>query len=124
MAEEKLYPINYLGKTYNTTIHADMTDEEFQSIKENYYKKPDISEVNKQLKKISEGGMRTDKIIGYYLKDLMARVRIHYNNWTIAEALDYKPLMEFFKGKTLVNDKVFPKTRPLWKNIEDAFRLC
>lgn len=122
--EKTLYPINYLGKTYNTTIHADMSDEEFLSIKENYYKKPNFEEVKKQLKKISEGGMRTDKIIGYYLKDLMARVRIHYNNWTIAEALEYKPLMEFFKGKTLVNEKVFPKTRPLWRNIEDAFRLC
>ena len=28
--EESPYAIHYLGKTYNTTIHKDLTDEEYE----------------------------------------------------------------------------------------------
>ena len=106
--DKQLFPINYLGKTYNTTIHKDLTDEEFQQIREEYYKKPDKSDVLKQLLKISRGGVRTNFITNYYVKDLMAKTRIHFNNWTIEEALNYKPLMEFFAGKCSENKKSFP----------------
>lgn len=54
----------------------------------------------------------------------MAKVRLHFNNWTIEEALNYKPLVEFFAGKTDVNKKVYPDTMSLGKKIETAFRLC
>lgn len=122
--DKQLFPINYLGKTYNTTIHKDLTDEEFQQIREEYYKKPDKSDVLKQLLKISRGGVRTNFITNYYVKDLMAKTRIHFNNWTIEEALNYKPLMEFFAGKCSENKKVFPDSKSLEQNIETAFRLC
>jgi len=94
--EKTLYPINYLGKTYNTTIHKDLTDEEFEQIRKEYYTKPDKKDVLKQLKKVSEGGVRINHITNYYVKDLMAKTKIHFNNWTIEEALNHKPLMEFF----------------------------
>lgn len=63
-------------------------------------------------------------ITNYYVKDLMAKVRIHFNNWTIEEALNHKPLMEFFAGKSAVNKKVFPDSMSLCQKIETAFRLC
>ena len=122
--DKKLYPINYLGKTYNTTIHKDLTDEEFEQIRKEYYQKPDFSDVKKQFKKISDGGVKTNHITNYYVKDLMAKTRIHFNNWTIEEALNHKPLMEFFAGKCAENKKVFPDNKSLEQNIETAFRLC
>lgn len=122
--DKKLYPINYLGKTYNTTIHKDLTDDEYENIKKEYYEKPLKKDVLKQLKKISEGGSKVNHITNYYVKDLMAKVKIHYNNWTIEEALNYKPLMEFFAGKCSNNKKVFPDDKSLCHNIETAFRLC
>ena len=54
----------------------------------------------------------------------MAKTKIHFNNWTIEEALNYKPLMEFFAGKCAENKKVFPDNKSLEQNIETAFRLC
>lgn len=54
----------------------------------------------------------------------MAKTKIHFNNWTIEEALNYKPLMEFFAGKCSENKKVFPDDKTLAHNIETAFRLC
>lgn len=54
----------------------------------------------------------------------MAKTKVHFNNWTIEEALNYKPLMEFFAGKCADNKKVFPDNKSLAHNIETAFRLC
>lgn len=122
--EKQIYPINYLGKTYNTTIKKELTDEQFEEIKREYYQKPDFVDVQKQLKKISDGGVKSNLITNYYVKDLMAKTRIHFNNWTIEEALNYKPLMEFFAGKCADNKKVFPDNKSLTHNIETAFRLC
>lgn len=118
------YAINYLGKTYNTTIHQDLTDEEYEQVVKEYYSKPDFELVKKQFKTISKGGTKVNHIVNYYFKDLMAKVKIHYNNWSIEEALQYKPLVEFFAGKTAKNKKVFPEKNSLCKNIETAFRLC
>lgn len=55
---KKSYPINYLGKTYNTTIHKDLTDEEFEQVRKEYYTKPDFKEVQDQFLKLQSGGMK------------------------------------------------------------------
>lgn len=99
---KKLYPINYLGKIYNTTIHKDLTDEEFEQVRKEYYTKPDFKEVQDQFLKLQSGGIKIDKITNYYVKDLMAKVRIYYNNWTIEEALNYKPLIEFLQVSVIL----------------------
>lgn len=124
MTEESPYAIHYLGKTYNTTIHKDLTDEEYEQVVREYYTKPDFDLVKKQFKTIANGGTKVNHITNYYVKDLMAKVKVHYNNWTIEEALAYKPLIEFFAGKAENNKKVFPDSYSLCKKIETAFRLC
>lgn len=101
-----------------------MTDEEFEQVRKEYYAKPDKKDVFKQLKKVSEGGVKINHITNFYVKDLMAKTRIHFNNWTIEEALNHKPLIEFFAGKCADNKKVFPDDKSLEQNIETAFRLC
>ena len=122
--EESPYAIHYLGKTYNTTIHKDLTDEEYEQVVKEYYTKPDFELVQKQFKTISKGGVKVNHITNYYVKDLMAKVKLFYNNWSIEEALLYKPLVEFFAGKADKNKKVFPDSHSLCKKIETAFRLC
>lgn len=124
MKQESKHAIHYLGKTYNTTIHKELTNEEYEQVVKEYYTKPDFELVKKQFVTIANGGTKVNHITNYYVKDLMAKVKIHYNNWTIEEALDYKPLIEFFAGKVDKNKKVFPESKSLCKNIETAFRLC
>lgn len=122
--KNKEHSINYLGKTYNTSIHKDLTQKEFENVKKEYYKKPSFEEVQKQFATLELGEGRVNKIVSYYVKDLMAKVKLYYNNWTIEEALNYKPLIEFFAGKSENNKKVYPDTFTLGKKIETAFRLC
>ena len=124
MTGRTVYPINYLGKTYNTTIHRDLTDDEYRSIVEGIRKLPPVEEVESQLRTFSAGGSRMDKIYSYFFKSTAYKVKLIYNNWSIDEALAHKPLMEFFAGKVADNKKVYPDTMPLYKKIETAFRLC
>lgn len=124
MEQKPLFPINYLGKTYSTTIHRDLTDAEYEGIVAGIRAKPGIHEVEAQLKAVHAGGARTDKVYSYYFKDVAYKTRLIYNNWSIDEALAHKPLMEFFAGKVADNKKVYPDTMPLWKKVETAFRLC
>ena len=120
----EIYTIDYLGKKYNTTIKKPLTDEQYLDVVKEYYQKPSMSDVENQMIKFYRGGWKTNYIIDYYCKDIMAKTRIHYNNWTIEEALRYKPIIEFFHGKSDTNKKVFPDTMSLTKKIETAFRLC
>lgn len=122
--EEKKYQINYLGRTYNTDIHKDLTDEEYEQIVKEYYTKPDFDLVKKQFKTISKGGVMVNHITNYYFKDLIAKVKRYYDKWSIEEALKYKPIMELFAGKADRNKKVFPDKMSLCQKIETAFRLC
>lgn len=119
------YIIDYLDKQYTTTIKKELTDEEYNQVVEEYYTLPSIDDVINQIKKFHfNNGTKINYITNYYMKDLMAKTKIHYNNWTIEEALQYKPIIEFFAGKADKNKKVFPDTMPLEKKIETAFRLC
>ena len=124
MSDKTLYPISYLGKTYNTTIHRDLTDEEYEGIVAGIRARPSREEVLAQLKSVAAGGTRMDKVYSYYFKECAYKTCLVYNNWSIDEALRHKPLMEFFAGKSADNKKVYPDTMPLWKKVETAFRLC
>lgn len=116
--------IHYLGKTYNTSIHADLTDEEYASLVEGLRSKPSVDEVRFQMKQVCDGGFEIDRIYDFFVRDIAYKTKLLYNNWTIEEAIRYKPLMEFFAGKVAENKKVYPDNLPLYKKIETAFRLC
>ena len=118
------FTIDYLGKVYRTTIHRDLTDDEYRSVVEGIRSRPSLYEVRSQLASLPHGGDDIGKIYAYYVRDIAYKTRLVYNNWSIDEALRHKPLMEFFAGKVEENKKVFPDTLPLWKKIETAFRLC
>lgn len=120
----KMALITYKGIKQNSSIERTLTDEEFKQIAEEYYKKPDFSEVQEQLMKVAAGGTTINKIVRYYLREVMSKAIGPGASWSIYDGLHYKPIMEYFAGKVDVNDKVFPKSLSLAKNIETAFRLC
>lgn len=116
--------IEYKGKILNTTKYKEITQKEYEEIKEEYYKKPSFEDVQKQFLSISKGGVLNNYITNYYVKDLMAKTLIHFNKWSIEEVLEYKPLVEFFMGKSADNKKVYPDTMTNCEKVETAFRLC
>ena len=113
MPDKTIYPINYLGKTYNTTIRKELTDAEYESIVAGIRTKPPVEEVRAQMRAFAEGGSRIDRIYSYFFKATAYKTKLIYNNWSIDEALAHKPLMEFFAGKVDSNKKVYPDTMPL-----------
>lgn len=116
--------INYKGQTFETKFSTEITDEEFNFLKQEYYKKPDKEEVLQQLYSVlNKGGKKLDLITGYYFKHIMSKVRLYFSKWSIEDVFNCKELVAFFKHKSQTNDKVFPKDKPLITNIETAIRL-
>ena len=115
--------IKFKGKELKTKHSYSISNEEYEKIKEEYYKSPSIDEVVKEFKKIYEGGVKHSNITNYYVKDLMAKVQVYYNKWSIEDVFECKELVEFFISKTLENKKIFPDKDSINKKIETAIRL-
>jgi len=100
-----MYEINYLGKTYKTNIRKELSDEEYEKIVKEYYTKPSFEDVQKQIKKVSEGGVKINHIYNYYIKDIASKTKLWHSKWSIEEVLKCKQLIEVFYGKTESNKK-------------------
>lgn len=118
------YPIIYKGKTYNTTIRKEVSDEAFEEARAEYYTRPNKGEVIGQLVKIAAGQYKMDKVTNYYFKDVMSYTICSGCNWSIHDVFTYKPLFEFFAGKCAASPRFYPDTLSLCQNITVAFRLC
>jgi hypothetical protein len=116
--------ITFKGITQNSSISKTLTDEEFASIKEEYYKKPDFELVKSQLKSIFNGGVKMNHIYDYYFKEVMSKCVGTRASWSIWDGIHNREIMEYFAGKVDSNKKVFPDSMSLAKKIETAFRLC
>lgn len=121
--KEKKYTITHLGKTLHTDHYTDLPIDECLKLKEEYYKKPDFSLVEKNFESIYEGGTIVSHITNYYVKDLMAKVKLESPRWTIEEVFDSIDLIRYFWSRVLSSDKVYPKTNSNIKNFETALRL-
>lgn len=121
--DNNIYVINYKGKTLETKHFYEISDNEFENIKKEYYSKPDFNNVIKEFKNLYKGGTKHSEITKYYVKDLMAKTRIYYDKWSIEEVFECKDLVSFFISKTLENKKIFPDTDSIVKKIETAMRL-
>lgn len=116
--------IEYNGKILETKHYSPITEEEYNTIVKDYYKKPDYNSVKKEFINLENGGVKNSNITNFYVKDLMAKTHIYYNKWSIEEVLKCKELVEYFVSKTKNNKKIYPDTDSISKKIETAFRLC
>ena len=88
-----------------------------------YYAKPSIEQVQLEILKFHQGGIKTTLITNYYFKALMSKVILYHSKFSIQEVFMCKELLEVFTGKVALNKKVFPESQPLIKNITTAIRL-
>ena len=116
--------ITYKGITQNSSIEKKLSDEEFRQIAIDYYRKPDFSLVENQLKSIANGGTRMNMIYEYYLKEVMSKAIGAGASWSIYDGLQSKEVMEYFAGKCERSPKFYPPEKSLAGNITTAFRLC
>ena len=115
--------IEYKGEILETKHYKEMSDELFEKLKYEYYKKPDFDSVRQQFISIANGGTINNEITNYYVKDLMSKTKIYYNKWSIEDVFNYKPLLCRFYAQIETNDEVFSKDKPVIENIETALRL-
>lgn len=115
--------IEYKGETLETIHYAEISDEIFNKLREQYYEKPSFDNVKKQFISLSKGGTKNNYITNYYVKDLMAKTKIWYNKWSIEDVFECKDLVSFFVDRTKDNKKLFPDSDPLIKKIETVMRL-
>lgn len=50
--------ITYKGKTIESKHYCELSDEQFNQLRTDYYTKPDIQEVKREIQKINEGGIK------------------------------------------------------------------
>lgn len=114
--------ISYKGKEIRTnTPIVHLSDAKYKELCEQYYAKPPIEQVIKQLKAIHNGKVMMNKISDYFLKDLMSDVVVDGSNWSINECFECKEILEYLYSRTLLNDKVFTGTDI--QNICTAIRI-
>jgi hypothetical protein len=117
--------ITHLGKSLKTQHYnpTSLSDEDCEKIRNDYFKKPNISKVITELKGIHRGKLAKKNITRYYVWDIMAKVRIHYNKWTVEEAFDCNDVIRVFHDKVQRNPKLFRISDSLDDNIEKALSL-
>lgn len=115
--------IEYNGQSITTQEESELTNEQFEQLKKEYYAKPDKKEIINEIANIvSQNGTKNANITNYYFKDLMAKTKVYFSKWSIEDCFNHKPLLDIFYSKTLKNQKVFTSTN-LLDNIETAIRL-
>jgi len=114
--------ISYKGKELDTVFTEEMSQEQYEKIKKEFYTKPNKDLVVDEIANLIIGGVQNTNITNYYFKDLMAKTKVWYNKWSLEEVFEHKPLLDTFYAKTLSNEKVFTSNN-LLDNIETAFRL-
>ena len=115
--------IEYDGKTLETVYFKELSDEEFEFYRNEYYKKPNFIDVQEQFLKISRGGTVNNLITDYYVKDLMAKTRIYYNKWCIEDVFNCKELLGTFVDRCEKKPEFYGVDTPMIERIEQAMRL-
>lgn len=123
MANTEKYIINYKGKTLKTSIQADATPEEIAQVKQEYFAKPPIEEVIKQMRTIARGGVKDDKITRYYFRELMSLVQVKTAKWTVNDIFECPELYKLFKGKVLKSPKTFTSDNTFTANFSKCISL-
>lgn len=117
--------ITYKGRSFNSSISKPLTDKQMQKIVEYIYRPADEKEVDEELVSLANGGSKLSAITRHYFLDLMYETRNGQDAWSIKEACEYKPILEYFNGKcdpdkhSMMADIKTQKER-----IETGFRLC
>ena len=112
--------IEYLGKTLETIIYKEITEEERIRLKTEYLQKPPKKVVIEQLQKVCGGYSSIDKIRQYYFEDLFIQGKSKTSKWSISEMLESREVMGYICGFI---DKYKDTTLPSKKDIDEVFRL-
>lgn len=116
--------ITYKGRQFNSSISKSLTNEEMAEIVGYIYRPADEREVDEEMMSLASGGVKCAAITRRYFLDMMYETRNGQDAWSIKEACEYKPIMEYFNGKCDATHEMMVKIEPKGARFETAFRLC
>ena len=117
--------ITYKGRSFNSSISLPMTDKEMDEVVAYIYRPADQNDVDNELKSLANGGVKLSAITRMYFLDLMYETRNGQDAWSIKEACEYKPILEYFNGKVdPAKHSMMKEVSCLGERIETGFRLC
>lgn len=114
--------IEFNGKTFETKFYREVSDDEFEQIRKEHYKKPPFEEVQKQFLAIADGKCTNGLVTKFYVKDLMEKTKKRKSKFSMEEVFSSKELVGFLYGKSLSNPKVY-NSKDVVKNLETVCRI-
>lgn len=120
---EKVYHIEYNGKSFDTLFYKKLSDSEYMEVVNYFRTKPDFGLVKRQLFDLFYGSKTINYVDKYYFRDIWSKVCLYHSIWSIEEVLDCKYLVEVYAAKVSENKDVFPDTMSLSQKIGTAFRI-
>lgn len=122
--EKTKFTVSHLGKEF-TTINIDPTisDEVCERIRTDFYVKPELAVVNRQLYNLYKGGKVHNHVIDYFIKQVLIKAKLKGAKWSIYEFMQSNGLIRFALTKVRNFPKVFPPNAGDVKNINAVFRL-
>ncbi len=114
--------IQYNGKTFETKFYHEISDEEFERIRNEHYRKPPFEKVQEQFVAVANGKNTNGLITKFYVKDLMEKTKKRKSKFTMEEVFASKELVGFLYGKSLSNPKVYNSSDTV-KNMETVCRI-
>ena len=123
MEQQDYKIIRYNGQELKTKLFYDLTDDEFNSVRDEYYRKPNYTDVQNQFFQLKEFGMKNDLLKKYYVKDLISKTKLYHCKWSVEDVFNNKELLGYFYARILSNEKLFSPNDSLMTNLEKAFQL-
>ena len=99
-----------------------ISDEEFEKICNLWHTPPDKSEVLEQMKKFHRGNDNINKIVKYYYRPIMDKVKKYFDKWSVSDVFECKDMLSMFLARIKKNEKVFSSDN-IVDNLDTAFRL-
>ena len=119
------YKITHKGKIFETiNFNPTISDEICNRVKDGFYLKPNISLVNDQIIKLSNGGKKHNYVIDYFIKEVLITAKLNSAKWSIAEFMECNDLIRFALTKIQNFPKVFPEKNGVVRNINTVFRIA
>lgn len=115
--------IEYDGKTVNTRVWEDISDDDLKQVNEEFFKKPDILEVKKNFRQIDCGGTNSGTISRYYVRDLMCNTKLYCDRWCVNDILSDKKLLGHFFAMIHRNTDLYNPEDGITHNVERALQL-
>lgn len=119
----KKYIITHKGKTLETNHFYPLSKEECDALRKAYYEKPNWELVKQNFISVEAGKTNVSHITNWYVKDLMAKVKLYSPRWSIEEVLESDDLLCYFWSRVMASEKVYPKNHSPIKNLETALRI-